>query len=52
MFNYWWNRYQTQGWKGLLKKPKGRPYGPGLEDSLKEKIMTKELSLNPRGAKR
>ncbi|MCJ7425491.1 DDE-type integrase/transposase/recombinase [Candidatus Bathyarchaeota archaeon] len=39
MFYYWWNRYQTQGWKGLLEKPKGRPCGPGLEDSLKEKII-------------
>jgi transposase len=39
MFYYWWSQYQTQGWKELQEKPKGRPRGPGLEDFLKEKII-------------
>jgi len=39
MFYYWWNRYQTHGWEGLKEKPKGRPCGPQLEESIKEKII-------------
>jgi len=39
MFYYWWSRYQTEGWEGLQEKPKGRPCGPELEVSLKEKII-------------
>jgi transposase InsO family protein len=39
MFYYWWNRYQALGWEGLQEKPKGRPCGPKLEDSIKEKII-------------
>ena len=39
MFYYWWSRYQAEGWKGLEERPKGRPYGPGLDDSLKEKVV-------------
>src|SRR5665647_1396671 len=39
MFYYWWSRYQAQGWKGLQEKPKGRPCGPALEDSLKRTII-------------
>jgi putative transposase len=39
MFYYWWNRYQTQGWKGLQEKPKGRPCGPRLDRPLKKKII-------------
>jgi putative transposase len=39
MFYYWWSRYQAQGWEGLHEKPKGRPCGPELEVSLKEKII-------------
>jgi len=39
MFYYWWSRYQAEGWKGLEEKPKGRPCGPGLDDSLKEKVV-------------
>jgi len=39
MFYYWWSRYQTFGWEGLKEKPKGRPCGPKLEDSLREKIV-------------
>jgi transposase InsO family protein len=40
MFYYWWSRYQTQGWKGLQEKPKGRPCGlQKIEDSLKQKII-------------
>jgi len=39
MFYYWWSRYQAQGWEGLHEKPKGRPCGPALEVSLKEKII-------------
>jgi transposase InsO family protein len=39
MFYYWWSRYQAQGWEGLHEKPKGRPCGPALEVSGKEKII-------------
>lgn len=39
MFYRWWNRYQTQGWKGLKEKPKGRPCGPQLDEPIKEKII-------------
>ena len=39
MFYYWWSRYQTLGWGGLQKKPKGRPCGPKLEDPLQKKII-------------
>lgn len=39
MFYYWWSRYQAQGWEGLNEKPKGRPCGPGLDCSLKEKVI-------------
>lgn len=38
MLYYWWNRYQTQAWEGLLEKPKGRPCGPELDCILKERI--------------
>jgi len=39
VFYYWWNRYQAEGWKGLEEKPKGRPGGPELDDSLRERII-------------
>jgi putative transposase len=39
MFYRWWSRYQAQGWSGLQEKPKGRPTGPELEDSLKKKVI-------------
>ena len=39
MFYYWWNRYQAEGLKGLQEKPRGRPCGPGLDCSLKEKVI-------------
>jgi putative transposase len=39
MFYYWWNRYQTEGSKGLEEKQKGRPCGPELECALKEKVI-------------
>jgi len=38
-FYYWWSRYQAYGWEGLQEKAKGRPCGPKLEDSLKEKVI-------------
>jgi putative transposase len=39
MFYRWWNRYQTQGLKGLEEKPKGRPSCSGPEDFLKDKVI-------------
>ena len=39
MFYRWWNRYQTQGWNGLLEKAKGRPSLPELDSILKEKVI-------------
>ena len=39
MFYYWWNRYQSLGWEGLKEKPKGRPCGPLLEESIKDKVI-------------
>ena len=39
MFYYWWSRYQAHGWNGLQEKSKGRPCGPELDCSLKEKII-------------
>ena len=39
MFYRWWNRYQTQGWKGLEEKPKGRRAGPGPDDFIREKVI-------------
>ena len=39
MFYYWWNRYEAKGWKGLEEKQRGRPCGPGLDCSLKEKVI-------------
>ena len=39
MFYRWWNRYQAKGWSGLQEKPKGRPDGPELADSLKTKVI-------------
>jgi len=39
MFYYWWTRYQTCGWEGLQEKPKGRPCGPQMDGSLKQKVI-------------
>ena len=39
MFYRWWNRYQTGGWSALEERPRGRPKGFGLNDSLKEKVV-------------
>jgi transposase InsO family protein len=39
VFYYWWNRYQTEGWKGLGERPRGRPDGPELNGSLRERII-------------
>jgi putative transposase len=39
MFYYWWSRYQAEGWKGLREKQRGRPCGPELGCSLKEKVI-------------
>lgn len=39
MFYRWWNRYQTQGWKGLEEKPKGRPTGYEPDDFIKDKVI-------------
>jgi transposase len=39
MFYRWWNRYQAEGYKGLEEKPKGRPNGPELADSIKKKVI-------------
>jgi transposase len=39
IFYRWWNRYQTQGWKGLEEKPKGRPTGLGPDDFIKAKVI-------------
>ena len=39
MFYRWWSRYQAEGWKGLEEKRRGRPGGPELEFSLKEKVI-------------
>jgi len=38
-FYRWWSRYQDQGWKGLEEKARGRPVGPGIDDSLKQKVI-------------
>src|SRR4030066_993117 len=38
-FYYWWNRYQAEGWRGLEEKQRGRPCGPELDFSLKEKVI-------------
>ena len=40
MFYYWWTRYQADGWTGLEAKPKGRPRGPELDRSLRDKVVT------------
>jgi len=39
MFYRWWHRYQAEGWKGLEERPRGRPDGPELDDSLKGKVV-------------
>lgn len=39
MFYRWWNRYRTQGWKGLEEKARGRPVGSGIDDLLKQKVI-------------
>jgi len=39
VFYYWWNRFQSGGWKGLEEKPRGRPVGQDIDDSLKERII-------------
>lgn len=39
VFYFWWNRYQAEGWDGLLEKSRGRPKGPDLDDSLKKKVV-------------
>ena len=39
MFYRWWSRYQTDGWKGLKEKSRGRPSGPGPDASLKRKVI-------------
>jgi transposase len=39
MFYRWWSRYQAHGWKGLEEKARGRPVGPGIDDSLKQKVI-------------
>ena len=39
MFYRWWNRYQTQGWKGLEEKPKGRPTSYEPDDFIKDKVI-------------
>ena len=39
VFYYWWNRYQSEGWKGLEEKQRGRPGGPGLDDALRGKVV-------------
>jgi len=39
MFYRWWNRYQTQGWKGLEEKHKGRPTGYKPDDFIKDKVI-------------
>jgi transposase InsO family protein len=39
MFYRWWNRYQTQGWKSLEEKARGRPVGSGIDDLLKQKVI-------------
>jgi putative transposase len=39
MFYRWWSRYQSHGWKGLEEKARGRPVGPGIGDSLKQKVI-------------
>jgi putative transposase len=39
VFYYWWNRYQSEGWKGLEEKQRGRPDGPGLDDGLRGKVI-------------
>lgn len=39
MFYYWWSRYQTCGWDGLKEKPKGRPCGVTLDNTIKERIL-------------
>ena len=39
VFYFWWNRYQTESWKGLQEKQRGRPQGPELNDALKKKVV-------------
>jgi putative transposase len=39
VFYYWWNRYEAEGWRGLEERSKGRPDGPELADSLREKVV-------------
>jgi len=39
VFYYWWNRYRAEGWRGLEEKPRGRPVGPDIDDSEKERII-------------
>ena len=39
VFYYWWNRYQAEGWKGLEERPRGRPEGPEVEGSLRDRIV-------------
>ena len=50
MFYRWWNRYQTQGWKGLEEKPKGRPLGYEPDDFIKDKVikLRKRYELGPK----
>lgn len=39
VFYYWWNRCRAEGWRGLEEKPRGRPVGPDVDDSEKERII-------------
>jgi transposase-like protein len=39
MFYRWWSCYQTKGWNGLEEKTKGCPSEPGLNVSLKKKVI-------------
>lgn len=39
VFYFWWNRYQDQGWDGLQEKPRGRPFGPGTDALLRDKVV-------------
>jgi len=39
VFYFWWNRYQAEGWGGLMERRRGRPKGPELDDGLKKKVV-------------
>jgi transposase InsO family protein len=39
MFYRWWGRYETEGWRGLEERLKGRPKNLGLDRDVREKVI-------------